>query len=187
MFGWVKYDIIYETSLQNKLSNIAHEDTQGVMPTDKWPCIRSQLQRTAPLSSLYSNITPWLTYTCPHTPTSLFLSIIKIVIPNFKLGFTLMNVEKSMGGKKKKKEKNWASRNQHKDGDEEKNWRQRGRHRGGEWGSASWCQWLIKFMPSCHFPESKQALQPNMTSLSRLSVVPRGHRSSQNLAYSGPH
>lgn len=32
-----------------------------------------------------------------------------------------------------------------------------------------------EFMTSCHVAESKQALKPNMTSVSRLSVVPRGH------------
>lgn len=43
-----------------------------------------------------------------------------------------------------------------------------------------------EFMTSCHVAESKQALKPNMTSVSRLSVVPRGHRSSQDLTYSRP-
>lgn len=41
----------------------------------------------------------------------------------------------------------------------------------------SLCKKQIKFMSSCHSAESKQTPQPNMTSLSGLSVVPRGHRS----------
>ncbi len=149
---------------------MTHEDTLGGVTADNWPKqvpIHKEL-----LDHLLSHwdIMLWLTYTWTHTPFSLFLSVFKIVIPHFKLGFTLMNAGESM----RKENRIMLLGVIIKMGTERRTGERR---RGGQRGSMGWCQRLIKFMPSCHFAESKQALQSNMTSLSRLSVVPRGHRS----------